>query len=91
MNSSIQTFENFANPNSQQTQKRQKLLGEYDLYKLASEGLPLRLVCLVCRDDCNSPTVAVSTFRLGFLIEGAITLRSLLKGGSLYQALLYRR
>ena len=36
MNSPIQTFENFANPNSQQTQKRQKLLGEYDLYKLAS-------------------------------------------------------
>ena len=33
-----------------------KLLGEYDPYKMANEGLPLRLVCLVCRDGYNSPS-----------------------------------
>ena len=33
-----------------------KLLSEYDPYKIANEGLPLRLVCLVCRDGYNSPS-----------------------------------
>jgi hypothetical protein len=38
-----------------------KLLREYDPYKIANlnEGLPLRLVCLVCRDGYNSPTSCV--------------------------------
>jgi hypothetical protein len=33
-----------------------KLLREYDPYKIAIEGPPLRLVCLVCRDGYNSPS-----------------------------------
>ena len=38
-----------------------KLLSEYDPYKILAnlnEGLPLRLVCLVCRDGYNSPTTS---------------------------------
>ena len=33
-----------------------KLLSEYDPYKTAIEGLPLRLVCLVCRDGYEPPS-----------------------------------
>ena len=33
-----------------------KLLSEYDPFKIANEGPPLRLVCLVCKDGYNSPS-----------------------------------
>ena len=33
-----------------------QLLSEYDPYKTVNEGLPFRLVCLVCRDGYNSPS-----------------------------------